>query len=124
MRGSRDYNAAGPIFVYLILSHLFFGRGPVGHLWNRYVAIGTNPGLFIFFLDWWKHLFVHHVKPFFTIFDGRQAAPRPIVVCGGRALMRSGSIMLGRICHKLAGDKAQRRLYSSHAASRSCAALL
>jgi len=38
----------------------------VGHLSDRYVGIGTDPGLFIFFLEWWKYVFTHHVNPFFT----------------------------------------------------------
>jgi hypothetical protein len=52
--------------IYLALSLLFFGRGLVGHLTDRYLGIGTDPGLFIFFLEWWKYVFTHHVNPFFT----------------------------------------------------------
>ena len=66
MRVRRDYSNVGPLFIYLILSFLFFGRGLVGHLSDRYIGIGTDPGLFIFFLEWWKYVFIHHVNPFFT----------------------------------------------------------
>lgn len=52
--------------IYLALSLLFFGRGLIGHLSDRYIGIGTDPGLFIFFLEWWKYVFTHHVNPFFT----------------------------------------------------------
>jgi hypothetical protein len=52
--------------IYLALSLLFFGRGLVGHLTDRYLGIGTDPGLFIFFLEWWKYVFTHHVNPLFT----------------------------------------------------------
>ena len=66
MRGRPNYGAVGPFFIYLALSFLFFGRGLVGHLSDRYIGIGTDPGLFIFFLEWWKYVFTHHVNPFFT----------------------------------------------------------
>jgi len=66
MPARRDYSAVGPFFIYLILSCLFFGRGLVGHLSDRYVGIGTDPGLFIFFFEWWRYVFTHHVNPFFT----------------------------------------------------------
>ena len=66
MRGRRYHSAVGALFIYLALSLLFFGRGLVGHLSDRYVGIGTDPGLFIFFLEWWKYVFTHHVNPFFT----------------------------------------------------------
>src|SRR3984957_1090312 len=62
----RYYSAVGPCLIYLILSFLFFGRGLVGHLSDRYIGIGTDPGLFIFFLAWWKYVFTHHVNPFYT----------------------------------------------------------
>jgi hypothetical protein len=52
--------------IYLALSLLFFGRGLVGHISDRYIGVGTDPGLFIFFLEWWKYVFTHHVNPFFT----------------------------------------------------------
>jgi hypothetical protein len=66
MPARRDYSAVGPFFIYLILSCLFFGRGLVGHLSDRYVGIGTDPGLFIFFFEWWRYVFTHHVNPFYT----------------------------------------------------------
>ena len=66
MPARRDYSAVGAFFIYLILSFLFFGRGLVGHLSDRYIGIGTDPGLFIFFLEWWRYVFTHHVNPFFT----------------------------------------------------------
>jgi hypothetical protein len=66
MRGGRDYSSVSPLFIYLILSFLFFGRGLVGHLSDRYIGVGTDPGLFIFFLEWWKYVFTHGVNPFFT----------------------------------------------------------
>jgi hypothetical protein len=56
----------GPFLIYLTLSFLFFGRGLVGHLSDRYIGIGTDPGLFIFFLEWWRYVFTHHLNPFFT----------------------------------------------------------
>ncbi len=62
----RDLSSVGALVAYLILSFLFFGRGLVGHLSDRYIGIGTDPGLFIFFLEWWKYVFTHHVNPFFT----------------------------------------------------------
>ncbi len=66
VRGRLVYGSAGPLFIYLILSFLFFGRGLVGHLSDRYIGIGPDPGLFIFFLEWWKYVFTHHVNPFYT----------------------------------------------------------
>lgn len=52
--------------IYLALSLLFFARGLIGHLGDRYLGIGTDPGLFIFFLEWWKYALAHHLNPFFT----------------------------------------------------------
>lgn len=66
MRIRRYYGSVGPLFIYLALSFLFFGRGLIGHLSDRYIGIGTDPGLFVFFLEWWKYVFTHHVNPFFT----------------------------------------------------------
>jgi hypothetical protein len=66
MCGRRDYSKVSPLFIYLVLSFLFFGRGLVGHLSDRYIGIGTDPGAFIFYLEWWKYVFTHHVNPFFT----------------------------------------------------------
>ena len=63
---SPKCSAAVALVVYLALSLLFFGRGLVGHLSDRYIGIGADPGLFIFFLEWWKYVFTHHVNPFFT----------------------------------------------------------
>ena len=56
----------GAFAIYLALSFLFFGRGLVGHLSDRYIGIGTDPGLFIFFLEWWKYAILHRLNPFFT----------------------------------------------------------
>jgi len=64
--GRRDYSKLGSLLIYLILSFLFFGRGLLGHLSDRYIGIGTDPGSFMFFLEWWKYVFTHHVNPFFT----------------------------------------------------------
>jgi hypothetical protein len=66
MRGKRDYSNVGALFIYLVLSFLFFGRGLVGHLSDSYIGTGTDPGAFIFFLEWWKYVFSHHVNPFIT----------------------------------------------------------
>jgi hypothetical protein len=52
--------------IYLALSLLIFGRGLIGHLSDRYIGVGTDPGAFIFFLEWWKYVFTHHVNPFLT----------------------------------------------------------
>jgi hypothetical protein len=65
MRG-RSPTGLASFLIYLILSLLFFGRGLVGHLSDRYIGVGTDPGAFIFFLEWWKYILVHHVNPFIT----------------------------------------------------------
>ena len=56
--------------IYLALSLLFFGRGLIGHLSDRYIGTGTDPGAFIFFLEWWKYAFAHRNNPFFTYLQG------------------------------------------------------
>jgi hypothetical protein len=66
MFARRDFRTVCPLFIYLILSCLFFGRGLVGHLGDRYIGVGSDPGAFIFFLEWWKYVFSHHVNPFLT----------------------------------------------------------
>ncbi len=62
----HDRFGLGAFALYLTLSLLFFGRGLIGHLSDRYVGVGSDPGAFIFFLEWWKYIFTHHVNPFFT----------------------------------------------------------
>ena len=66
MAASRYLAKLGPLFIYLILSLLFFGRGLVGHLSDHYIGIGPDPGAFIFFLEWWKYALANHLNPFFT----------------------------------------------------------
>lgn len=66
MLARRDFRTVCPLFIYLFLSCLFFGRGLIGHLGERYIGVGSDPGAFIFFLEWWKYVFSHHVNPFLT----------------------------------------------------------
>jgi len=66
VRIRSNYCNLGALFIYLVLSFLFFGRGLVGHLSDRYIGVGTDPGTFIFFFEWWKYVFSHHVNPFIT----------------------------------------------------------
>lgn len=66
MRGTLDYDNIGSFFIYLILSFLFFGRGLAGHLSDRYMGIGQDPGVFIFALQWWKYVLTNHLNPFVT----------------------------------------------------------
>jgi hypothetical protein len=64
-RTADRYGLATFLF-YLILSAIFFGRDLVGHLSDRYVGKGCDPGHFIFFLAWWAHAITHHLNPFLT----------------------------------------------------------
>src|SRR5580692_5388549 len=66
MSAMRDYPKSASLFIYLILSFVFFGRGLIGHLSDRYLGIGTDPGASIFFLEWWNYAFTHRINPFLT----------------------------------------------------------
>jgi hypothetical protein len=46
------------------LSVLFFGRSLIGHLSERYIAMGHDAGISIFFLEWWRYALVNHLNPF------------------------------------------------------------
>jgi len=39
----RDFSSVGALVGYLILSFLFFGRGLVGHLSDRYIGLAPTP---------------------------------------------------------------------------------
>jgi hypothetical protein len=56
--------AAAAFLAYCILSFFFFGRGLIGHLSDRYIGFGPDPGVQIWFLAWFHHAIVHHLNPF------------------------------------------------------------
>lgn len=51
---------------YLTLSFGFFGRALLGEAANKYVGVGADPGLFMWFLRWWPHAVTHGLSPFYT----------------------------------------------------------
>ena len=46
------------------LSVLFFGRNLIGHFSDRYIAMGHDAGISIFFLEWWRYALANHINPF------------------------------------------------------------
>jgi hypothetical protein len=55
---------AGLIFLLLSLSYL--GRGLRGSLSTSYLGQGTDPPMFMWFLQWWRYALENRVNPFLT----------------------------------------------------------
>src|SRR5271166_4511663 len=56
----------GALLVYLALSFLFFGRGLLGHLSDRFIGRDADPTQMMWLLAWWPYALRHHLNPFFT----------------------------------------------------------
>ena len=52
------------LLLFSMLSVLFFGRSLIGHFSERYIAMGHDAGISIFFLEWWRYAVADHVNPF------------------------------------------------------------
>ncbi len=63
--GFRHYGL-GALLLYGLVSVAFFGRGLIGHLSDRYIGTGIDPGAMTWFLEWWHYAILHGVNPFHT----------------------------------------------------------
>jgi hypothetical protein len=63
--GFRKYGL-DVLLLYGLVSAAFFGRGLIGHLSDRYIGAGIDPGAMIWFLEWWHYAILHGVNPFHT----------------------------------------------------------
>ncbi|MGO9266827.1 MAG: hypothetical protein ACLQBA_18430 [Candidatus Binataceae bacterium] len=63
--GFRKYGL-DVLLLYGLVSAAFFGRGLIGHLSDRYIGAGIDPGEMIWFLEWWHYAILHGVNPFHT----------------------------------------------------------
>jgi hypothetical protein len=70
MRGT-DPLGVGPSIIYpaILLSYgalsvALFGRNLIGHWSDRYIGMGFDPGVLIFFFQWWHHAIANHLNPF------------------------------------------------------------
>lgn len=52
------------LLLFAALSLLFFGRSLIGHFSDRYIAMGHDAGISIFFLQWWRYALANHINPF------------------------------------------------------------
>ncbi len=52
--------------AYLLISAVFFSRLLWNHFSTRIVGVGTDPTIYIWFLQWWPYAIWHHLNPFFT----------------------------------------------------------
>ncbi len=76
------------LLIYAALSILFFGRGLLGHLADRYLGQDTDPSVFMWFLKWWPYAIAHRLDPLFT---------RLVWVPGGTNLAWSTAVPLPAI---------------------------
>ena len=63
-RGRLAGLAPEALLLYLPLSLIFFGRALAGHLSDRYIGAGHDPGVFPFYLEWWRYALANHLNPF------------------------------------------------------------
>ena len=52
------------LLLFAALSVLFFGRNLIGHFSDRYIAMGHDADVSIFFLEWWRYALANHINPF------------------------------------------------------------
>jgi hypothetical protein len=52
------------LLLFVALSLLFFGRNLLGHFSDRYIGMGHDAGISIFFLEWWRYALANHINPF------------------------------------------------------------
>ena len=52
------------LLFFAALSVFFFGRSLIGHFSDRYIAMGHDAGISIFFLEWWRYALANHLNPF------------------------------------------------------------
>jgi hypothetical protein len=59
----RPY-APETLLLYSALSFIVFGRNLIGHFFDRFVGMGFDAQLFMFFFEWWRHALANHLNPF------------------------------------------------------------
>jgi hypothetical protein len=52
------------LLLFAALSVFFFGRSLIGHFSDRYIAMGHDADVSIFFLEWWRYALANHLNPF------------------------------------------------------------
>ncbi len=60
------YQWAAAFLLYLSFSILLFGSGLAGHLTTFYIGRETDPGVHMWFFNWWRFSLVHGLNPFIT----------------------------------------------------------
>jgi hypothetical protein len=63
---SRDALGLIALGVYLALAAFYFGHGLIEHFRDTTIGMGSDPGLFAWFLQWWPHALTHRLNPFVT----------------------------------------------------------
>src|SRR6266851_5173326 len=52
--------------LYQVIAIIFFGRLLLGHFGSLIAGQSSDPGLYIWFLEWWLYAVSHHLNPFLT----------------------------------------------------------
>jgi hypothetical protein len=60
------YERTAAFGFFLAFSILFFGRGLAGHLTTAYIGRETDPGVHMWFFNWWRFSLAHGLNPFIT----------------------------------------------------------
>jgi hypothetical protein len=59
----RPY-APETLLFYSALSLFLLGRNLIGHFSDRYLGVGQDPQLSMFFFEWWRYALANHLNPF------------------------------------------------------------
>ena len=65
-RPDGRYEWIAAFLVYLAFSFLVFGRGVPGRTGVAFIGRGSDPGMFMWYLRWWRYALGHRINPFLT----------------------------------------------------------
>src|SRR5580700_6168814 len=65
-RPDGRYECLSAFLLYLAFSFLVSGRGVPGRTGIAFIGKASDPGMFMWYLRWWRYAFEHRINPFLT----------------------------------------------------------